>query len=71
VKKADGARDESYLDEYSLEELKQQEESESEEEVEYEKKQLSSYGSTNESTLGMRGVSFRNSSKTISRILGE
>jgi hypothetical protein len=51
-------------------EVLEQEESESEEEVEFEKKQLSSYGSTNESVIAFRTLSFRNSAKAISSILG-
>lgn len=67
----EGARgsEESSFGDSSFEAL-EQEESESEEEVEFEKKQLSSYGSTNESVTGLRGVCFRNSAKTISSILG-
>lgn len=44
-------------------------ESESEEEAEFEKKQLSSIGSTDESAANFRQLSFRNSSQLIRRIL--
>lgn len=66
MERTDVVHGESSLEDSSFEMLG---ESDSEEEVEFEKKQLSSIGSTNESAANFRRLSFRNSSQLIRRIL--